>query len=198
MLWIVVLAAGCSSEVAPPAADRPEPDDTSGFPVADHTDEEPISVPLVCGDAVADGLDPLAVDWCARVSPEPDQVWPRSDEHDEHGDTDEIDDEAEGLPRCGFFNSIGAVGLSEKLDGAALYCDSDALGGLRFATWDAASGKARRTMLANAQCVAEADSGALAARADGWIAAWMAVGDDAMPVLRTMPLSSAGEAAGAG
>lgn len=195
-LLFVALVAGCGSDVATVAApsfEPPLPDDTAE---PEHTDEEPVSVPLVCGEAVADGLDPLAVDWCARVSPEPDQVYPRADEHDEHGDTDEIDDEPEGLPRCGFFNSIGAVGLSDKLDGAALYCDSDALGGLRFATWDAASGTARRTMLANAQCVAEADSGALGARPEGWIAAWMAVGDDAMPVLRTMPLSSAGEAAG--
>lgn len=125
------------------------------------------------GDGWAEVDGALDVAWCARVTPEYGSIT------DEATDTAVAAPEDTGgafepaPPPCGFVNLVGDIGLVGTARAPrVLYCDSDADGGVRLATYDPAAGLMETQMLASLDCSPDASAGTLVPYGEGYLAAW--------------------------
>lgn len=148
-IWLSLFGCGrvvsiLSGEDDPPY--RPQTGDTALV----KPPPEIFEVDQPCDGTLNSGMgDDLPIDWCQRVSPEPDQFWP--------GDS---------LARCGFFNLTGDFDLSVGETPSVMYCDADAEGGLRWASAEPSGGLSTRMVL-DTDCAAWRGSGALATLPSG-------------------------------
>lgn len=170
----VLLLAGCAERTITPLGE-PEEEGEVWVPQEELEPEDTVIDPgdegdwdgTACADPAA-GPDAVEVSWCARLTPEGDELRPTDDGGAE---------EAAGPyppPPCGFYNLLGAV----QVAGAAaapwsLYCDSDENGGLRLVRYDTDGGTVEGRMLREGGCRASAMSGAMLSRGEGALAWWL-------------------------
>lgn len=192
MLWLVIGLSACQDETRPlgVVGDVPDPvpGGTEDYPEGDtggDAGESPMETQTTtaCGGVeppeLPTGDEVLALDWCARVSPEE----PYEPVDTGSTDTGAADTGATGPfgppPPCGFVNLVGAVGLAgDPTDPAFLYCDSDADGGLRFVRYDLEAGVARTRLVAPLQCLPDVRSGSLLPVDGAWLVTWSANFED--------------------
>jgi len=166
-----VVAAEETSEVqhwAPSAngggSAPPQPSQDCTFEGADETGED------TGGDRV------LSPAWCVRLTPE---LEPDDFEGEGVQDTG-VGGPGEGVdgvaPPCGFYNLVGAISLSDDADEpVALYCDSDADGGLRFVRYDPEGDEVSSALIDPGVCYADPQTGGFVGLDDGYLLMWVDV-----------------------
>lgn len=173
LLWVMVLA-GCAERSITPLGE-PEEDGEVWVPQEDLEPEDTVIDPgdegdwdgSACAPSAGDD-DSVEVSWCARLTPEGDELRP-------------TDDSGTGTsaalpppPPCGFYNLLGAVQVTGDASSPwSLYCDSDEGGGLRLVRYDTDEGLVEGRMLREGGCRASALSGAILPHGDSSLAWWL-------------------------
>jgi len=128
------------------------------------------------------GWEAIEPSWCVRLTPE---LEPEAIEGAGIPDTGSAgvggpDGPSDGLggaaPPCGFYNLVGAIAPSEDPEQpAALYCDSDADGGLRFVRYDPDGDAISVRLVDPGVCYADPQTGGFVELDDGYLLMWVDV-----------------------